>query len=143
MDKIKEKYTEFKTYSYNIDAIAQKCAITSERYESYGLHLKWNYHLWMQQYIENIQTLNGIEALGDISYVSNNELMTYLPGARETSTAWRETGHYLRFSHYFENSITTIIRRQFRFSNRSWQPYWHSVSAWEKGLAVKHVLMSL
>ena len=115
----------------------------------------------MKQYLENIKTLNGVEAMGDISYVSSKrfllllgtEFLTYMPGTRESAAGWRETGHYLRcmslfyvillVSHYFENSTPTIIRRQFRFSNRSWQPYWHSVSAWEKGLVIKHVLMSL
>jgi hypothetical protein len=45
--------------------------------------------------------------------------------------------------HYFENSLSTIIRRQFRHSNRSWQPYYHPVYAWERGLQIKHVMMSL
>jgi hypothetical protein len=93
-----------------------------------------------------------------IYFIKNiaTEFLNYMPGTREHAAGWRETGHYLRcmniilyrnfiliVSHYFENSTPTIIRRQFRFSNRSWQPYWHSVSAWEKGLVIKHVLMSL
>jgi hypothetical protein len=51
--------------------------------------------------------------------------------------------YYIIDNHYYENSTGMIIERQFRFSNRSLQPYWHSVSAWEKGLVIKHVLMSL
>lgn len=70
MDKVKDKYEEFKTHSYNIDAIAQRSAINSENYDDYSLFLQWNYHLWMQQYLENIQTLNGMQALGDMDYVS-------------------------------------------------------------------------
>jgi hypothetical protein len=74
VDKLREKYDEFKTYSYNVDSIAQRSALNSERYENHGLYLKWNYHLWMKQYLENIRTLNGVEAIGDISYVSSKML---------------------------------------------------------------------
>lgn len=35
VEKIKDKYEDFKTQSYNIDAIAQKSTITSERYSNY------------------------------------------------------------------------------------------------------------
>ena len=69
VEKIREKFDEFKTYSYNIDAIAQRSAINSEDYDDYGLYLQWNYSLWMQQYLENIKTLNGMEAMGDMSFV--------------------------------------------------------------------------
>ena len=69
VDKLKEKLDEFKTYSYNIDAIAQRSAINSENYDDYGLFLQWNYSLWMQQYTENIRSLNGLEAMGDMTYV--------------------------------------------------------------------------
>ncbi len=69
VDKIREKFDEFKTYSYNIDAIAQRSAINSDDFDDYGLYLQWNYSLWMQQYLENIKTLNGMEAMGDMSFV--------------------------------------------------------------------------
>jgi hypothetical protein len=70
VEKISDKFNDYKTQVYNVDSIAQKSAINSERFDNYGLYLKWNYHLWMKQYVENIRTLNGIEALGDITYVS-------------------------------------------------------------------------
>lgn len=35
VEKIKEKYEDFKTQTYNIDAIAQKSTITSEQYSNY------------------------------------------------------------------------------------------------------------
>jgi hypothetical protein len=96
VDKIREKYDQFKTYSYNIDSIAQRSALNSENYDNYGLLLKWNYHLWMTQYLYNIKSLNGLEALGDVSYLSSNEVFSYLPTIRENNSGWRETGHYVR-----------------------------------------------
>ncbi len=79
VDKIKEKFDEFKTHAYNVDAIAQRSAINSENFDNYGLYLKWNYHLWMTQYLENIKTINGMQALGDMSYVARKlkEIMKY------------------------------------------------------------------
>jgi hypothetical protein len=50
----------------------------------------------MKQYLDNLNTLNGIEALGDISYVTYSEMFNYVPGTRETAAGWRETGNYLR-----------------------------------------------
>lgn len=50
----------------------------------------------MKQYLENLNTLNGIEALGDISYVTFSEMFNYSPGTREMAAGWRETGNYLR-----------------------------------------------
>jgi hypothetical protein len=50
----------------------------------------------MQQYLENVKTLNGSEALGDMSYVSFSEMFNYMPGIRELNAGWRETGHYIR-----------------------------------------------
>jgi hypothetical protein len=70
--------------------------LNSENYDNYGFLLKWNYNLWMKQYLENIRTLNGLEAIGDITYVGNQELLDYSPGIREMSSSWRETGHYIR-----------------------------------------------
>ena len=58
--------------------------------------LKWNHQLWMTQYLENIKALNGVQALGDISLCTAEEFHNYMPGVRETSAGWRETGHYLR-----------------------------------------------
>lgn len=55
----------------------------------------------MKQYTESIKTLCGVEALGDISLVSMNEMVNYLPGSRELSTGWRETGHYARSKNIF------------------------------------------
>lgn len=50
----------------------------------------------MRQYIENIRSLNGLDSLGDINYVSSNEFFLYRPGVRELAAGWRETGDYLR-----------------------------------------------
>jgi hypothetical protein len=96
VEGIRGKYDEFKTYTYNVDSIAQRSAINSEKYDNYGLFLKWNYHLWMKQYLDNNHTINAADALGDISYVSFKELYNYVPGTQETAAAWRETGHYIR-----------------------------------------------
>lgn len=101
VDKIKDKFEELKGYSYNIDSIAQRSAINSENYDNYGLYLKWNYHLWMTQYLENVRTLNGLEAIGDISYLPTNDMFQYMPGIRETTAGWRETGHYIRCINIF------------------------------------------
>jgi len=142
--KLKDKYEHYKsTQNYNIDSIAQKSVINSEKYETHELLLEWNYNLWMNNYIENISTLIDADHLGDISYVSTHELHSYYPGGRELCQGWRETGNLIRIPHYYENSLSTIIRRQFRWSNRAWQPYWHPVSAWERGIQIKHILMSL
>ena len=46
----------------------------SENFDNYGLYLKWNYNLWMTQYLENVKTINGLEALGDMSYVARKNL---------------------------------------------------------------------
>ena len=35
VDKIKSKYDEFKTYSYNIDSIAQRSSLNSEAFDHY------------------------------------------------------------------------------------------------------------
>lgn len=105
-----------------MDAIAQRSAINSENYDNYGLLLKWNYHLWMQQYLENIRTLNGLEALGDISYATSGEFFQYMPGVRELAAGWRETGHYTRckfikiiYFNQFSQLISLPLFRKFYF----------------------------
>jgi len=70
VDKIKDKYQEFKSQSYNIDSIAQKSVVLSNKYDEYSLHLQWNYHLWMRQYIDNIHSLNSLQALGDFTHIN-------------------------------------------------------------------------
>jgi hypothetical protein len=50
----------------------------------------------MKQYMENIQSTIGLNALGDLDYVSNHEIYNYTPGFREVTAGWRETGHILR-----------------------------------------------
>jgi len=82
VDKIHAKYENFKKQNYNVDLVAQKSTANSEKYDTHvidtilnnikGLFLHWNYSLWMRQYLDNVQSLIGVNALGDIQYVSGN-----------------------------------------------------------------------
>ena len=101
VDKIKNLNDEYHKKTYNIEAVAQKSVINSEKYDEYGLILKWNYHLWMKQFVENITTVNGSRAIGDIKYVSGHEMYMYTPFVRELTAGWRETGHMQR-SKFFD-----------------------------------------
>ena len=95
--RIKDKLNEYKTtQTYNIDNIATKSVINSEKYDTYGLFLEWNHELWMTNYLGNISSALDAEHLGDLTLMSFNEMFNYTPGARETVAGWRETGYMLR-----------------------------------------------
>lgn len=49
-----------------------------------------------------------MDAIGDIDYVSTNEMYNYTPGFREQTAGWRETGHMLRSNNLFY-SIKLLI----------------------------------
>lgn len=92
VDKLKDKNQELSQHSYNVDSLAEKSVQTSEKYENYGLFLKYNYELWMNQYTTNLNAVYGAMHLGDISYVSQTERLAYLPVINPLSCGWRETG---------------------------------------------------
>lgn len=91
--KMKQKNEDLAKQTYNIDSIALKAAHITEKYNDYGLFLKYNYDLWMEQYVENLNALYGAMHLGDISMISSSELNEYYPGIIETNAGWRETGY--------------------------------------------------
>jgi hypothetical protein len=96
VDKIMGKYNEFKSFDYNIDHLAAKSAVNSPHYQKYGMLLRYNHDLWMNQYMENLNALHGAMELGDIRYISEHEMFMYNPGIRERVAGWRETGYVIR-----------------------------------------------
>ena len=65
------------------------------------MFLEWNHDLWMKTYIENINSLIDAESIGDIKYVSQNELHNYVTGSREVCQGWRETGGFSRSNNIY------------------------------------------
>lgn len=102
VEKLKEKNQELDKHSYNIDTLAAKSAISSTKYENYGLFLKYNYAIWMKQYTDNLDTMYGVLSLGDIQMVNPHELTSYYQGGTAYVAGWRETG-------YTNNSKKIII----------------------------------
>lgn len=100
VDKIKEKNESIEKQQYNIDTLAAKSAITSEKYENYGLFLKYNHALYMHQYSNNLKALYGYLNIGDVTMLSRNEQLSYYPGLKEKISGWRETG-YVNLSKYY------------------------------------------
>jgi len=93
VDSLKSKNEELGTHEYNVDALAAKSAVTSTKYENYGLFLKYNYAIWMKQYTENLDNMFGAMSIGDPDLVPMQELLSYIPGERENAAGWRETGY--------------------------------------------------
>lgn len=96
VEKIRNIYNDFKNYDYNVDQLAARSAVNSNKYDEYGLLLRYNHDLWMTQYMENLTALHGALELGDIRYIHEQELFQYSPGIREKAAGWRETGFVVR-----------------------------------------------
>jgi hypothetical protein len=78
---------------YNVDSLAIKSANSTAKFEVYGLYLKYNYSLWMNQYKDNLNAMYGALSIGDFEMVNTQEHMSYYPGVRENAAGWRETGY--------------------------------------------------
>jgi hypothetical protein len=112
VDKLKSKNQELSEHNYNVDSLAEKSVQTSEKYENYGLFLKYNYELWMNQYSCNLNALYGAMHLGDINMVGHSEMLAYLPGINALACGWRETGFtnprkffLLTFFYFIRNAL--------------------------------------
>ena len=143
VNKLKDKLESVKDKTYNVEALAAKSAVVSDKYENVGLFLKYNHDLWMKHYTDNLDALYNSLNVGDWSKLSQVEMFSYAPGAYEVSAGWRETGYIMQTSVYYENSTNVAATNQFRYANNSLQPYYHPVCAWERGLVCKHALYSL
>lgn len=151
VDNIMKKTDSLSEKKYNVDTIALKSAANSEKFENYGLFLKYNYTLWNNHLVRSLNAVYSLVSISDISLISQKEFNSFFPGLLSKPAAWRETGYasiskfyfYFIDSVYYENSASMAISNQYRFTNSSWTPYAHSICAWERGLVGKHVLMSL
>ena len=143
VDKLHDKLNQAYEKTYNVETLASKSAVNTEKYEKVGLFLKYNHDLWMKHYIDNLDVLFNLHDVGDILKVSETERLSWHPGVSENTAGWRETGYTLRNNVYYEDSFIINIGNQFRYTNTSLQPYYHPVCAWERGLVCKHSLMSL
>ena len=93
VDKLQHKLEEAKTQKYNVDSLASKAALTSDKYDHVGLFLRYNHDLYMNYYTETLEALYSTLSLGDMSMVSNAELMEYNQGATNQFNGWTETGY--------------------------------------------------
>jgi hypothetical protein len=143
VEKLKSKLEQAYSKSYNVEALASKSVVTSEKYEKVGLFLKFNHELWMKQYTDNLDAYYNALNIGDFSKMHNSEMRAYVPGAAELNAGWRETGYMLSMPIYTDDSAVVAASNQFRYSNSTYQPYYHPVCAWERGIVCKHALMSL
>lgn len=109
VSKIQQKNESFGEQRYNIDALAAKSAVVSEKYDTIGLFLRYNHDLWKRQYTDNLHALYWVLHLGDLSMTSMSELLDYQPGTRETMAGWRETGFLLSDAPYYENWAAEIV----------------------------------
>lgn len=122
VEKLKEKNAEVAKKNYNIDDLAAKSAVVSDKYDNYGLLLKYNFALWNDSFKRNMNALYGFLTLGDLSMVSTREIVSYQPGVMETYHGWLETGYLLpgksllliisQFNNYLFKLCRTSISRK-------------------------------
>lgn len=95
VDKLKSKNEELANHTYNVDDLASKSAVVSDKYDKYGLLLKYNFALWNDSFKRNLNALYGSLHLGDLNMISTLEIESYLPGTSDCYHGWLETGYYM------------------------------------------------
>ncbi len=93
VDSIMKKTDSLNEKKYNVESIALKSASNSEKFENYGLFLKYNYTLWNNHLARSLNAVYSLVSISDISLVSKKEFYSYFPGLLNKPAAWRETGY--------------------------------------------------
>ena len=97
----------------------------TDKLEALDISITYNYALWMSHYFNHVSFREGTTNLGDVSDMSNKEMLRHAPQIDTLNTMNMEVGD-ITPSDFVENGIATRIMSQFSWGSRVNPPFVHS-----------------
>ena len=100
VDKIEAKYSKFLDTEYGVDGAVSRCGNTTEQMQALDVAMQWNYSLYLTHYLDHLNQMETMRNAGEISSMSNFEIMKF---SKETQT-------YSEQAHEIGNIAPTDVR---------------------------------
>ena len=128
VDKIKDKYDAFMDTTYTVDNAVMRCGGTTEKMQALDVSLQYNFMLYFVSYASHLTQIETMRNAGDVTQMSNLEVMKLMPGIDALTSSQLEIGN-LSPEDYNENGLYTRMCTQFSWGSRYVPPFNHSSDA--------------
>jgi len=125
VDKIKGKYDAFMDTTYQIDNAVQRCGGSTEKMQALDVSLQYNFMLYFVSYSDHLTQIETMRNAGDITQMSNLEVMKLQPGIDALTSSQLEIGN-ISPEDYHEHGVYTRMCTQFSWGSRYCPPFQHS-----------------
>ena len=113
---------------YSVEDAASRVEHTTEKLDGLDIAINYNYYLWLTHYTDHIQLMEGLNNLGDITDMSEKEVLKYTPQLDVLHQVNTEIGN-LAHEDYNEHAVASRIISQFSWGSRYMPPFVHSSDA--------------
>ena len=128
VDKVEAKYNEFMEATYDVQDAASRVNSRTEKLANMDVAVAYNYALWAVHYSSHLRVLETLNAIGDITELSEAEVGKYLPEIGVLHQAEMDIGN-ISPECYIENGVSTRTITQFAWGSRYNPPFVHSSDA--------------
>jgi len=128
VDKIHEKYDKFMDTTYTVDAAVNQLGTKTEKMQALDIALEYNFMLYFVHYSRHLNQLETMRNIGDISMMSNMEVVSLMPETETNGSINVETGNF-GLDDYVEDPMFTRICTQFSWGSNQLVPFAHSQDA--------------
>ena len=113
---------------YHVDDAASRVEVKSEKLDGLDIAIDYNYVLWLSHYAGHIQFMEGLTNLGDITDMSEREVLKYSMQIDVLHQSNMEIGD-LSHEDYNEKTVASRLVSQFSWGSKFMPPFVHSSDA--------------
>ena len=113
---------------YDVEEPASKVSSKTEKLKSLDISIQYNYALWLAHYTEHLMFLEGVRNLGDITDMSEKEVLKYAPDIETYNSMNFEIGD-ITPEDFVENGVANRLVTQFSWGSKYNPPFVHSSDA--------------
>lgn len=128
VDKIKAKYDKFMESTYAVEPAVSKLGHQTEQMQQLDIAMQYNFALYYVHYQLHLDQLETMQNTGDITKMSNMEMMGLCEEVEVCQQSQTEIGD-ISPEDYNEDGIVTRICTQFSWGSRYTVPFNHSQDA--------------
>ncbi len=113
---------------YSVEDAASRVDTSTEKFEGLDVAINYNYILWLTHYSGHMNFMEGLTNLGDITDMSEKEVLGYAKEVDLHNQMNLEIGD-LSHEDYNEKTVATRLVSQFSWGSRYLPPFVHSSDA--------------
>ena len=128
VSKIRSKYDNFMGTTYEVAEAASRVDTQTDKLDALDIAVTYNYALWLSHYSQHVDFIEGVRNIGDVSDLSEKEVLKYAPHIDVWNQANLEIGDTTP-EDYNENGITNRMVTQFAWGSKFNPPFLHASDA--------------